>query len=242
MRLPKELEAAVSRFTHPQIDALGDSGVVVRFGEQIDPAIFVRVRAFSEHLERNRFPGLIEHVPAFASVALHYDPAQASFADVSSWVEASLANLGRAPPSEPRKIEVPVCYGGEFGSDLEFVARHAGLTTKAVVKIHAEAEYLVYMLGFAPGFPYLGGMSARIAAPRRATPRVKVPAGSVGIAGSQTGIYPLATPGGWQLIGRTPLDLFRPAHNPPTLLRAGDVVKFRPIDADEFHSLRERSP
>jgi inhibitor of KinA len=113
------------------------------------------------------------------------------------------------------------------------------LTPQEVIEIHARPEYLVYMIGFAPGFPYLGGMSPRIAAPRRATPRVHVPAGSVGIAGAQTGIYPLATPGGWQLIGRTPLALFRPQDNPPTLLRAGDAVKFHPIDAGEYLALRE---
>ncbi len=121
-----------------------------------------------------------------------------------------LHRLGEASEPPPRTVEIPVCYGGEFGEDLAFVAEHADLTPDEVIEIHSGAEYLVYMLGFAPGFPYLGGMPERITAPRRDSPRLKIPAGSVGIAGSQTGVYPIETPGGWRLIGRTPLALFRP--------------------------------
>jgi inhibitor of KinA len=141
-------------------------------------------------------------------------------------------------PAAQRPIEIPVCYGGEFGVDLQFVAEHNGMTADEVVAIHCGATYRVHMLGFAPGFPYLGGMSERIATPRRNTPRLKVAAGSVGIAGPQTGVYPLETPGGWQIIGRTPLALFRPAENPPTLLSPGDFVRFRPITSEEFTALR----
>jgi inhibitor of KinA len=137
-------------------------------------------------------------------------------------------------------VEIPVCYGGEFGADLDFVAKHANLTPGEVIEIHSAADYLVHMIGFAPGFPYLGGMSSKIAAPRRSSPRLKVPAGSVGIAGEQTGIYPLETPGGWQLIGRTPLALFRPEQDPPTLLQPGDIVRFRPITPQQFRELKEQ--
>lgn len=137
-----------------------------------------------------------------------------------------------APPS--RTVVIPVCYGGEFGPDLEEVARFHGMTEDEVIAIHAQGRYRVYMIGFAPGFAYLGGLSPEIATPRRATPRTHVPAGSVGIAGNQTGVYPLATPGGWQIIGRTPLALFRPHHEEPSLLRAGDIVQFCPITEEQY--------
>ena len=133
-----------------------------------------------------------------------------------------------------RTVSIPVCYGGEFGPDLEYVARHNNLTTDEVIHIHSSGEYLVYMIGFAPGFPFLGGLSPKIATPRRPSPRATIPAGSVGIAGMQTGVYPIETPGGWQLIGRTPQKLFLPNENPPSLLQAGDVVKFCPISFQEY--------
>lgn len=136
-------------------------------------------------------------------------------------------------------IEIPVCYGEEFGPDLEFVANHNGLTPEEVIRIHSSAEYLVYMVGFAPGFPYLGGMPEAIAAPRRPSPRLAIPAGSVGIAGKQTGVYPIETPGGWQIIGRTPIALFVPDSNPPTILASGDRICFRPISRQEYMERKE---
>ena len=139
-------------------------------------------------------------------------------------------------------MEIPVCYGGEFGPDLPFVAARAGLSEDEAARRHAAGEYRVHLIGFAPGFPYLGGLTAELAAPRRATPRERVPAGSVGIAGRQTGVYPLETPGGWQIIGRTPLRLFRLDADPPALLRTGDGVRFRAIAADEFEALRGAEP
>ncbi len=223
----------------PNINALGDSAVVVRLGDSMNRAVFERVRAFSRCLNEHRFPGWIEQVPAYATVTVHYDPRQISWADVRAWIEPMLHRLGEASEPPPRTVEIPVCYGGEFGEDLAFVAEHADLTPDEVIEIHSGAEYLVYMLGFAPGFPYLGGMPERITAPRRDSPRLKIPAGSVGIAGSQTGVYPIETPGGWRLIGRTPLALFRPWQDPPALLRSGDLVRFRPIDEPEYHALRE---
>jgi len=137
--------------------------------------------------------------------------------------------LGQQPLPQARRVEIPVCYGGEWGPDLDFVARHAGLTTAEVIRRHAAAEYTVYMMGFLPGFPYLGGLDVSIAAPRLETPRRRVPAGSVGIAGEQTGIYPLASPGGWRLIGRTEVALFDLTARPPCLLAPGDQVQFIPI-------------
>jgi inhibitor of KinA len=176
-------------------------------------------------------------------VAVHYDPARvpaaagapsSPYERVALALTAALADLRGEALSPPAVVEIPVCYGGAFGPDLDDVARHHGLTPDEVVRIHTAGDYLVYMIGFAPGFPYLGGMSERIATPRRPVPRTLVPASSVGIGGSQTGVYPIASPGGWQLIGRTPLRLFAPEREPATLLRMGDRVRFRAIPPDEL--------
>lgn len=189
---------------------------------------------------------MIETVPAFASVAVHYDPREvpdddtspsderSSYERFAAAVAASLRDLTEESLPEPRTVEIPVCYGNEYGPDLDEVARQHQLSPEAVVALHVGGTYRVYMLGFAPGFPYLGGLAPAIATPRRAEPRTAVPAGSVGIGGSQTGIYPLVLPGGWQLIGRTPLRLFDPAREPPTLLAVGDAVRFRSITPNEF--------
>ena len=181
---------------------------------------------------------MIEHVPAYATVTIYYDPIRRSFREIDEDLRRIISQLDDVGESTPRIVEIPVCYGGIFGPDLEFVARHNSLQTSDVIEIHSAAEYLVYMIGFAPGFPYLGGLSERITAPRRSSPRLQIPIGSVGIAGNQTGVYPIETPGGWQLIGRTPLALFCPAETPPTLLHAGDLVRFRPITSEEFTVLK----
>ncbi|WP_304441388.1 5-oxoprolinase subunit PxpB [Cohnella sp. OV330] len=233
---------------------LGDSAVTVQLGETICRQTHDRVRQLAEHLERHRFPGMIEYVPAFLSVTVYFDPFEvlaglgglgghtesSELADplalVAGWLGDQLAKLEDAAKSMPRVTEIPVCYGGELGPDLPEVAAAHGLSEQEVIEIHASADYLVYMLGFAPGFAYLGGLPQRIATPRRQTPRISIPAGTVGIAGDQTGVYPIATPGGWQLIGKTPEPLFLPDAMPPTLLRAGDIVRFRPISREEFDS------
>ncbi|MFC3802249.1 5-oxoprolinase subunit PxpB [Cohnella sp. GCM10012308] len=234
---------------------LGDSAVTVQLGETICRQTHDRVRQLAEHLERHRFPGMIEYVPAFLSVTVYFEPFEAlaglgiltdptdssdpsGSADplglVAGWLGDQLVKLEEAAQTTPRVTEIPVCYGGELGPDLPEVAAAHGLSEQEVVEIHASADYLVYMLGFAPGFAYLGGLPQRIATPRRQTPRLSIPAGTVGIAGDQTGVYPIATPGGWQLIGKTPEPLFLPDATPPTLLRAGDIVRFRPISREEF--------
>lgn len=228
---------------------LGDSAIIIRLGHGIDEATHRKVGALTAYLEEHPFVGMIECVPAFASAAIHYDPVAVKKSRVSSesihatiyetvcsrlQLLLSAAELSSAD-TDRRTIEIPVCYGGEFGPDLSFVAAHNGLSEEEVVAIHTSGSYLVYMLGFAPGFPYLGGMSERIAAPRRQSPRTVIPEGSVGIAGGQTGVYPVATPGGWQLIGRTPLELFRPHKAVPSLLRSGDSVSFKPITKEEYN-------
>ncbi|MBW4084567.1 5-oxoprolinase subunit PxpB [Paenibacillus sp. S150] len=232
-----------------KIAPLGDSGAAVILGDIISTEIYGRVRALSEYLEQHPFKGMIEYVPSFSSVAVYYDglavlmehagkiaPGNENypFAVVAEILENILRQVKDAAVRQPRIVNIPVCYGGEGGPDLDYVAEHNGLTPQEVIDIHTSADYLVYMLGFAPGFAYLGGLPERIATPRRQTPRVVIPSGTVGIAGDQTGVYPIETPGGWQLIGKTPKALFLPECMPPTLLQAGDIVRFYPITLREF--------
>ena len=223
---------------------LGDSAVVIALGETIDAATASRVRAVASELERHPPAGMIDVVPAFACVALFFEPGRApSLAALRADLAAVLAHADAAMVSlAPRVVEVPVCYGGEYGPDLAEVAARAGLPAPDVIALHSGADYRVHAIGFAPGFPYLGGLPARLATPRRATPRTLVPAGSVGIGGEQAGVYPFATPGGWNLIGRTPLRLFDADREPPSLLRAGDRVRFRAISEEEFKSSAALQP
>ncbi|NMO96400.1 5-oxoprolinase subunit PxpB [Paenibacillus lemnae] len=228
--------------------------MVIRFGDQADIETHHKVRAVSKHLAEHPFEGMVEYIPAFTSVTVVYDPVAIYLKDKSrsgkgeirypfESVERTLKKImdalqeGTVP--KPRVVKIPVCYGEEFGPDLEHVAELNGLSVDDVISIHSSGEYLVYMLGFAPGFPYLGGMDKRISAPRKDTPRLSIPAGTVGIAGEQTGIYPISTPGGWQLIGRTPSSLFLPHKQPPTLLEAGNVITFYPISRKEYEEWRE---
>lgn len=218
------------------LSPLGDSAVVLTLPGGMDAALTGRVHALAAEIERHPPRGLIDVVPAFTSVAVFYDIAQVAgyerfCAELEELAErAGTTVVGNAATS----VEIPVCYGHEGGPDLAAVAAHHFLSTEQVIALHCGGDYLVHAIGFAPGFPYLGGMPERLATPRRATPRPEVPAGSVGIGGAQTGIYPLEMPGGWNLIGRTPLRLFDPQRSPAALLRAGDRVTFRAIAPAEF--------
>ncbi|ASJ12893.1 5-oxoprolinase subunit PxpB [Thermococcus thioreducens] len=217
---------------------LGDSALLVSFGEVIYEEVNDRIHSLAKAIEKAGFEWLMEVVPAYSSLLVVYDPIKTSYTQVEdavkSFLDAGIESF------EGRLVEVPVVYGGKYGPDIEFVAEHNGLTVDDIIEIHSRPVYRVYFLGFLPGFAYLGGMDERIATPRLERPRIKVPAGSVGIAGKQTGIYPLESPGGWRLIGRTPLRLFDPSKEPPTLLRPGDRVRFVPVDEDEFRELYER--
>jgi inhibitor of KinA len=229
----------------PDLSPLGDRALLISLGAAIDSASHERVRAVCARLEARPVQGTIELVPAFTSVAVHYDPARVPegpstvgdtpYARFAASVASALVDLTAEKLAPPCTVDIPVCYGGVFGPDLEEVARRHGLTPDEVIRLHSDATYSVYMLGFAPGFAYLGGLAPEIATPRRDEPRTSVPAGSVGIGGSQTGVYPLATPGGWQLIGRTPLRLFDATRTPPTLLAVGDQVRFRVMSPEDFH-------
>ena len=233
-------------FSTMRFSPLGDRAVMITLGNSIDEATHRRVRAVTARLDEHPPAGIVDRVPAFTSVLVHYDPlAFAGEAEHSPYdtIVASLGQLLRdvqddALPSA-RLVEIPVCYGGELGPDLDDVAIQHGLELEDVIEIHSSAEYLVYMIGFMPGFAYLGGLSKRIATPRRKTPRTAVPAGTVGIGGQQTGVYPLVSPGGWNLIGRTPLRVFDASRAEPTLLTTGDRVRFRPISQAEFSDWAE---
>lgn len=222
------------------LSPLGDSAVVVRLGSDLDETALRRVRALAAALEHDRPAGVVDVVPAFTSVTVFYDATHTGgYARLCAEVEARAARADASLVSqEARVVEIPVCYGGEFGPDLAEVAARAGLSSDEVVALHAGADYLVHAVGFAPGFAYLGGLPAKLHTPRRATPRTTVPAGTVGIGGAQTGVYPLATPGGWNLIGRTPLRLFDAGRAEAAQLRTGDRVRFRAIGAEEFSAWR----
>lgn len=217
------------------VTPLGDSAVVIRLGETIDRAVTRRVGALAEEFRCGSWKGLEDVVPAFSSLALFFQPGCAPELEaVEQAASEMLARQEKVPAAAGRTVEVPVSYGGAEGPDLDDVAKRARLTAAEVVARHSGSEYFVHAIGFTPGFPYLGGLPAELATPRRANPRPRVAAGSVGIGGSQAGIYPVESPGGWNLIGRTPLRLFDPQRPEPALLRTGDTVKFHPVSTSEF--------
>ncbi|HWQ62710.1 MAG TPA: 5-oxoprolinase subunit PxpB [Negativicutes bacterium] len=220
----------------------GEQGLVVEFGTRIDPGINRLVHRTSELIAAARISGIIEVVPTYRSLLIYFDPLAVTRADLAALIGRLIGEGGpeAAQAQSARIVEIPVSYGGEYGPDLDFVARHTGLAPEEVVAIHTSVPYLVYMLGFTPGFPYLGGMSERIAAPRLEKPRTAIPGGSVGIAGSQTGIYPVTSPGGWQIIGRTPVKPFDPASAEPFLFAAGDYLQFTAITAAEYTAIESR--
>lgn len=216
----------------------GESCLVVELGDAIDVALNRQVRALDLALEQARVKGVLEAVPTYRSLAIYYDPLTIQRDTLRQQVASLYDSLGHQDDQMPRVVEVPTVYGGAYGPDLEFVARHSGLSPDEVVRLHSEPLYHVYMLGFLAGFPYLGDLAERLTVPRLSTPRLKVPAGSVGIGGRQTGIYPVESPGGWRIIGRTSLRLFDPSVEPPTPILPGDKVRFVRIDPHEYESER----
>lgn len=216
-----------------RIVTAGDSAVFVEFEECIDAEVNGRVVALAEAIEAERIGGVRDVVPTFRSVAIYFDPLRTDVGRLSERLDRAAADACPAVTMAREPIRIPVWYGGAFGPDLEEVARCAGMTQAEVITLHAAPVYRVFMLGFVPGFAYMGTVDPRIAAPRRSNPRLRVPTGSVGIAGGQTGIYPSETPGGWQLIGRTPLTPFDPSRAEPFLLKAGDAVQFYPSAAPD---------
>ncbi len=229
-------------FPRARYRVAGDRGLLAEYGDGIDPEVNRKVRAMAAVLRARTPVGVVEVVPTYRSLLVTYDPLETGAARLRDEIDALEDRIGEIPVPEPRTVEIPVCYGGAFGPDLDFVAETHGLTEDEAVSIHAGTVYPIYMIGFTPGFPFLGGLDPRLHTPRLDTPRSAVPAGSVGIANDQTGIYPVTSPGGWRLIGRTPLRLFDPDRADPFLYRAGDRIRFVPVDEAGFRRIAEGAP
>ena len=227
-------------YQRPTYLPAGDRALSIELGNAISRDISARVRALYMAIEEQAVPGVLELVPTYRAILVYYDPQVVTCAELVDNLEALEATQATALPSAPRVVEIPTVYGGEYGPDLEHVSQHCGLPEDEVVGIHTGTDYLIYMMGFTPGFPYLGGMSERIATPRLQTPRTIIPAGSVGIAEKQTGVYPIESPGGWQLIGRTPVRLFEPGRDPPVMVEAGDYLRFVPVTENIFQQLERQ--
>jgi len=223
-----------------RILSLGDAALTIEFGQEIDPTVNERVIAFAETVRAQAWEGVLDIVPTYRSVTIHVEPLCVDLDTLTNWL-LQLPKTSQPGIRSGRQHRIPVLYGGEFGPDLQDVAAFAKLSPADVIRLHASVLYRVYMLGFSPGFPYLGLVPEPLAMPRLPTPRITVPAGSVAIAGTQTGIYPISTPGGWRIIGRTPIALYRAHSATPFLLNPGDLVRFEPIEQQEFDRLRRET-
>lgn len=224
----------------PSIEPLGDSAAIVAWRALDEAAARRAVHDATEHLDHNRIAGVIAVAPAFKSLTVHYECGRLTWPEAEKWIADSLRSVPAMLETTRRKLEIPVCYDPEFALDLSTVADAHDLNSDDVIRLHSNANYVVQMIGFCPGFPYLAGLPSQLHTPRRASPRMQVPAGSVAIGGEQTGIYPCISPGGWNVIGRTPVPLFDPQRDPPCLLRPGDAVRFVPIDRQQFDDYAER--
>lgn len=217
-----------------QLQPMGDAAVRVAFGRVISDEVHRKVRTFCAAMEKSALPGLLEWVPAYAAVTVYYDPWYVRYEEVLQHIHQIWEKKDDIALSPGKTWVLPVCYEGEFGSDLNDTAAYTGLDVKELVARHTAPSYTVYMIGFTPGFPYLGGMDSSIEAPRLENPRSAVPAGAVGIAGSQTGVYSLKSPGGWRIIGRTPVKLYDRLSDTPVFLQAGDRIRFKAVTSEEY--------
>jgi len=218
----------------------GDKAIVLEFGNEISRELNLLVRKMHYGVSKENIEGIEEIIPTYRSLIVYYAPQKVKYTDLVQQLKELEKSVTEITLPAVHITEIPVLYGGEYGPDLEFVAQHNKLSVKEVINIHSEKEYFIYMLGFSPGFPYFGGMSDKIAAPRLEKPRLKVSEGSVGIAGKQTGIYPIESPGGWQIIGRIPIKLYDPKKEFPFLLKSGDYVKFYPINQEQFKKIEKK--
>jgi len=217
----------------------GDRGLLLEFGDEISPEVNEKVRRMAFAIHEEAIEGIVETIPTYRSLLIIYKPLILSVADLKKRLERIEEGLRDIPFSESRVTRIPVVYGGGYGPDLDYVAQYHQISPEEVIRLHCSKPYLIYLIGFVPGFPYMGKLPEALVTPRLKTPRLSVPAGSVAIAQTQTGIYPMESPGGWQLIGRTPVKLFAPEREPPSLLRMGDLVQFYPIGEDEFKNYHE---
>ncbi|MCD8015814.1 MAG: 5-oxoprolinase subunit PxpB [Lachnospiraceae bacterium] len=216
----------------------GDQALVAEFGDKIDPSINDRVQSLASNILESKVRGVTELVPTFRSLLVCYQPSVIGYEALRETVLLLAGHPDTAISAQRRMLKIPCCYGSHFGPDLADLERYTGIDRDEIIRIHSGADYRVYMLGFLPGFAYLGGLDERIAMPRLATPRVKIPKGAVGIGGNQTGVYPLESPGGWRLIGNTPLDFYDPNRKEPVLCRAGDIIRFFPITSADYYDIR----
>lgn len=218
-----------------KIDALGDSALIINLADEISDStgLLARVLSAAATIERAKLPGVVDVTSSYESVAVFFDLPQVE-PDIEDKIRVLIASAGVRVSGKKRRVQIPVCYDEEFALDLDRVANHTSLTPDAIVTLHSSAEYTVACIGFMPGFPFLAGLPQQLRVPRLESPRTKVSAGSVAIANAQAGVYPLESPGGWNVLGRTPLQLFRVNENPPTLLRPGDCVQFRRITRAQF--------
>lgn len=221
------------------IVAAGDTSLLVEFGQEISPEINRKISTTVQLMREQHMEGVVDVIPTFCSLLINYDPRVISYEQLKTRMQELVKLDIKSEAGKKRIFEIPVCYGGVYGPDIENIAKHAGLTVEEVIKIHTSTDYLIYMLGFLPGFCYLGGLDERIHTPRLANPRLKISAGSVGIGGSQTGIYPMDSPGGWQLMGMTPVKTYDPNREVPILVEAGDYIRFVPVDEQEYKRIKE---
>ena len=220
-----------------------ENSLLIQFENKIHETINRKIRILCDYFENHKIKGIIEYIPYYTAISIVYNPFEfklhEGFPLLKNEIENIINSLDFSKEYKENIVEVPVCYEEDFGPDIKYVAKYNNISIEEVKRIHTSGKYLVYMLGFAPGFPYLGGMNKKIATPRKETPRLKIPEGSVGIAGMQTGVYPIETPGGWQIIGRTPLKLSNLESPKKSLLKCGDIVKFKEISIKEYNSLKE---
>ena len=222
-------------YGRPRFFPAGDLALVAELGDAISPEINRKVRSLTDALEQGSIPGVFDFLPTYRSVLVYYDPLRITSGEVEEGIERLLENAEATDTGTRHVVHLPTLYGDDMGPDIAFVAEHSGLDEQQVISIHSATDYLVYMMGFSPGFAYLGGLDERLATPRLQSPRTEIPPGAVGIAETQTGVYPVASPGGWQLIGRTPVKLFDPARERPVLLSAGDHVRFVPLESRQAY-------
>lgn len=217
----------------------GDKALVMEFGDSIAKDINAKISLALEKLKEINADGIVDILPTYRSILINYEPSKIKYKELLDLLKSIKLDGALDGGGRVKLIEVPTLYGGEYGPDLSFVAKHANLSEEEVIKIHSGTDYLVYMMGFLPGFTYLGGLDERIATPRLKSPRLKIEAGSVGIASNQTGMYPVQSPGGWQLIGRTPLKLYDESKNPPVFIEAGNYIRYVPITEEEYKKIEE---
>ena len=217
----------------------GDTAITVCFENEISKEVNRNVTSFTSAVEEKRIKGVIELIPAFSSVTVLYDSTVTSSRLLKMRLESIIRNMGSASLSKPTLYKIPVCYDDEFSPDMKNVEAHTGLEREEIIVLHSSADYLIYMLGFLPGFAYLGEMDKRLATPRLDSPRVEIARGSVGIGGEQTGIYPVASPGGWQLIGKTPVLVYDKNRQEPILYKSGDYIRFIPITRQEYYEIEK---